>query len=111
MSGWWCLCCSLIPAANLLLSLLDENANLGTAVRYEEIGQCVCVRECVHLCVCVCVCACVGVRVCACDPLLCRPTELRIFLLCGSDLLDSFCIPGLWKDSDVSTRNPHPELA
>ncbi|KAG7222917.1 hypothetical protein INR49_015983 [Caranx melampygus] len=26
--------------------------------------------------------------------------ELRILLLCGSDLLESFCIPGLWKDSD-----------
>ncbi|TSO57284.1 Nicotinamide/nicotinic acid mononucleotide adenylyltransferase 2 [Bagarius yarrelli] len=42
----------------------DENANLGTAVRYEEI-------------------------------------ELRILLLCGSDLLESFCIPGLWKESDM----------
>uniref|UniRef100_A0A3B4WLM0 Nicotinamide/nicotinic acid mononucleotide adenylyltransferase 2 n=1 Tax=Seriola lalandi dorsalis TaxID=1841481 RepID=A0A3B4WLM0_SERLL len=42
----------------------DENANLGTAMRYEEI-------------------------------------ELRILLLCGSDLLESFCIPGLWKDSDM----------
>uniref|UniRef100_H3CD98 Nicotinamide/nicotinic acid mononucleotide adenylyltransferase 2 n=1 Tax=Tetraodon nigroviridis TaxID=99883 RepID=H3CD98_TETNG len=46
------------------LTFVDENANLGTAVTYEEI-------------------------------------ELRIFLLCGSDLLDSFCIPGLWKDSDM----------
>uniref|UniRef100_A0A6Q2XQ03 Nicotinamide/nicotinic acid mononucleotide adenylyltransferase 2 n=1 Tax=Esox lucius TaxID=8010 RepID=A0A6Q2XQ03_ESOLU len=27
--------------------------------------------------------------------------ELRILLLCGSDLLESFCIPGLWKDSDM----------
>uniref|UniRef100_A0A3B4WJR1 Nicotinamide/nicotinic acid mononucleotide adenylyltransferase 2 n=1 Tax=Seriola lalandi dorsalis TaxID=1841481 RepID=A0A3B4WJR1_SERLL len=43
---------------------LHENANLGTAMRYEEI-------------------------------------ELRILLLCGSDLLESFCIPGLWKDSDM----------
>uniref|UniRef100_A0A8C7IDE4 Nicotinamide/nicotinic acid mononucleotide adenylyltransferase 2 n=1 Tax=Oncorhynchus kisutch TaxID=8019 RepID=A0A8C7IDE4_ONCKI len=46
-------------------TFVDENANLGTAMRYEEI-------------------------------------ELRILLLCGSDLLESFCIPGLWKDSDVS---------
>lgn len=27
--------------------------------------------------------------------------ELRILLLCGSDLLESFCIPGLWNESDV----------
>uniref|UniRef100_A0A3Q3N6E7 Nicotinamide-nucleotide adenylyltransferase n=1 Tax=Mastacembelus armatus TaxID=205130 RepID=A0A3Q3N6E7_9TELE len=27
--------------------------------------------------------------------------QLRILLLCGSDLLESFCIPGLWKDSDM----------
>uniref|UniRef100_A0A3Q3VSD0 Cytidyltransferase-like domain-containing protein n=1 Tax=Mola mola TaxID=94237 RepID=A0A3Q3VSD0_MOLML len=45
-------------------TFVDENANLGTAMRYEEI-------------------------------------ELRILLLCGSDLLESFCIPGLWKDSDM----------
>ncbi|KAM8839111.1 nicotinamide/nicotinic acid mononucleotide adenylyltransferase 2 [Synchiropus splendidus] len=45
-------------------TFVDENANLGPAVRYEEI-------------------------------------ELRILLLCGSDLLESFCIPGLWKDSDM----------
>uniref|UniRef100_A0A3P8W9S0 Nicotinamide/nicotinic acid mononucleotide adenylyltransferase 2 n=1 Tax=Cynoglossus semilaevis TaxID=244447 RepID=A0A3P8W9S0_CYNSE len=45
-------------------TFVDENANLGTTVRYEEI-------------------------------------ELRILLLCGSDLLESFCIPGLWKDSDM----------
>ncbi|KAK5889663.1 hypothetical protein CesoFtcFv8_015649 [Champsocephalus esox] len=45
-------------------TFIDENANLGTVMRYEEI-------------------------------------ELRILLLCGSDLLDSFCIPGLWKDSDM----------
>ncbi|KAG7222908.1 hypothetical protein INR49_027226 [Caranx melampygus] len=29
------------------------------------------------------------------------PLLLRILLLCGSDLLESFCIPGLWKDSDM----------
>ncbi|KAI2667704.1 Nicotinamide/nicotinic acid mononucleotide adenylyltransferase 2 [Labeo rohita] len=45
-------------------TFVDENANLGTAVRYEEI-------------------------------------ELRILLLCGSDLLESFCIPGLWNESDM----------
>lgn len=28
-------------------------------------------------------------------------SELRILLLCGSDLLESFCIPGLWNESDV----------
>uniref|UniRef100_A0A8C4Q4S8 Nicotinamide/nicotinic acid mononucleotide adenylyltransferase 2 n=1 Tax=Eptatretus burgeri TaxID=7764 RepID=A0A8C4Q4S8_EPTBU len=43
---------------------IDENANLGSTVRYEEI-------------------------------------ELRIMLLCGSDLLESFSIPGLWKDEDL----------
>ncbi|XP_030158875.1 nicotinamide/nicotinic acid mononucleotide adenylyltransferase 2 isoform X2 [Prionailurus viverrinus] len=42
----------------------DENANLGTVMRYEEI-------------------------------------ELRILLLCGSDLLESFCIPGLWNEADM----------
>ncbi|XP_059840467.1 nicotinamide/nicotinic acid mononucleotide adenylyltransferase 2 [Mobula hypostoma] len=45
-------------------TFVDENANLGTAMRYEEI-------------------------------------ELRILLLCGSDLLESFCIPGLWNEEDV----------
>ncbi|XP_048458367.1 nicotinamide/nicotinic acid mononucleotide adenylyltransferase 2 isoform X1 [Rhincodon typus] len=45
-------------------TFVDENANLGTAMRYEEI-------------------------------------ELRILLLCGSDLLESFCIPGLWNEEDM----------
>ncbi|XP_043941200.1 nicotinamide/nicotinic acid mononucleotide adenylyltransferase 2 [Protopterus annectens] len=45
-------------------TFVDENANLGTTMRYEEI-------------------------------------ELRILLLCGSDLLESFCIPGLWNESDM----------
>uniref|UniRef100_A0A8C9P690 Nicotinamide nucleotide adenylyltransferase 2 n=1 Tax=Spermophilus dauricus TaxID=99837 RepID=A0A8C9P690_SPEDA len=27
--------------------------------------------------------------------------ELRILLLCGSDLLESFCIPGLWNEADM----------
>lgn len=30
-------------------------------------------------------------------------SELRILLLCGSDLLESFCIPGLWNEADVSS--------
>ncbi|CAF91057.1 unnamed protein product, partial [Tetraodon nigroviridis] len=76
------------------LTFVDENANLGTAVTYEEIGQCVCV----WVCGCMCVCVCVSKHVFATPP---PPAELRIFLLCGSDLLDSFCIPGLWKDSDM----------
>ncbi|XP_040263236.1 nicotinamide/nicotinic acid mononucleotide adenylyltransferase 2 [Bufo bufo] len=46
------------------VTFVDENANLGTVMRYEEI-------------------------------------ELRILLLCGSDLLESFCIPGLWNESEM----------
>ncbi|KAF3857616.1 hypothetical protein F7725_010817 [Dissostichus mawsoni] len=57
--------------------VIDENANLGTVMRYEEIG------------------------VCLFPPACLSSVELRILLLCGSDLLDSFCIPGLWKDSDM----------
>lgn len=53
---------------------------------------------------------CVGVGVCACSvpfaptsDLFCFfSSELRILLLCGSDLLESFCIPGLWNEADVS---------
>ncbi|XP_023674846.1 nicotinamide/nicotinic acid mononucleotide adenylyltransferase 2 [Paramormyrops kingsleyae] len=56
------ICC--VRPHNERFSFVDENANLGTAVRYEEI-------------------------------------ELRILLLCGSDLLESFCIPGLWDSSDM----------
>lgn len=33
-----------------------------------------------------------------------RPLELR--LLCGADLLESFAVPGLWKDEDVSPFLP-----
>ena len=33
-------------------------------------------------------------------------SELRILLLCGSDLLESFCIPGLWNEADVSNEVP-----
>lgn len=40
--------------------------------------------------------------------LLCKlcpsSSELRILLLCGSDLLESFCIPGLWNEADVSSK-------
>lgn len=39
----------------------------------------------------------------------CVPSsELRILLLCGSDLLESFCIPGLWNEADVSSRVATP---
>uniref|UniRef100_A0A3Q2GI12 Nicotinamide-nucleotide adenylyltransferase n=1 Tax=Cyprinodon variegatus TaxID=28743 RepID=A0A3Q2GI12_CYPVA len=42
-------------------------------------------------------------KICCVRPNMERFTfvELRILLLCGSDLLESFCIPGLWKDSDM----------
>lgn len=43
---------------------------------------------------------------------LCSPSsELRILLLCGSDLLESFCIPGLWNEADVSSEVPTPNTA
>ncbi|XP_026524931.1 nicotinamide/nicotinic acid mononucleotide adenylyltransferase 2 [Notechis scutatus] len=57
------ICCVRPPMERF--TFVDENANLGTVMRYEEI-------------------------------------ELRILLLCGSDLLESFCIPGLWNEADVS---------
>lgn len=38
-------------------------------------------------------------------------SELRILLLCGSDLLESFCIPGLWNEADVSTKVARPPTA
>lgn len=42
----------------------------------------------------------------------CSPSpELRILLLCGSDLLESFCIPGLWNEADVSSQVPDPRAA
>ncbi|KAB1263679.1 Nicotinamide/nicotinic acid mononucleotide adenylyltransferase 2, partial [Camelus dromedarius] len=50
------ICCVRPPVEHF--TFVDENANLGTVMRYE--------------------------------------IELRILLLCGSDLLESFCIPGLW---------------
>lgn len=41
----------------------------------------------------------------------CSPSpELRILLLCGSDLLESFCIPGLWNEADVSNQVTHEQL-
>lgn len=39
-------------------------------------------------------------------PTLFPSPELRILLLCGSDLLESFCIPGLWNEADVSSKVP-----
>lgn len=39
-------------------------------------------------------------------PTLSPSPELRILLLCGSDLLESFCIPGLWNEADVSNKAP-----
>ena len=27
--------------------------------------------------------------------------DIRVKLLCGADLLESFAVPGLWKDEDV----------
>ncbi|TKC43927.1 hypothetical protein EI555_013146 [Monodon monoceros] len=59
------ICCVRPPVERF--TFVDENANLGTVMRYEEI-------------------------------------ELRILLLCGSDLLESFCIPGLWNEADVSSK-------
>ncbi|NWH33998.1 NMNA2 adenylyltransferase, partial [Chloropsis hardwickii] len=56
------ICCVRPPMERF--TFVDENANLGTVMRYEEI-------------------------------------ELRILLLCGSDLLESFCIPGLWNEADM----------
>ncbi|KAH0618290.1 hypothetical protein JD844_017346, partial [Phrynosoma platyrhinos] len=42
-------------------------------------------------------------RICCVRPPMERFTfvELRILLLCGSDLLESFCIPGLWNEADM----------
>uniref|UniRef100_UPI00358FC6CE nicotinamide/nicotinic acid mononucleotide adenylyltransferase 2-like isoform X2 n=1 Tax=Myxine glutinosa TaxID=7769 RepID=UPI00358FC6CE len=45
-------------------TFVDENANMGTVFRYEEL-------------------------------------DIRVMLLCGSDTLLSFCIPGLWAAPDV----------
>ncbi|KAM7379868.1 hypothetical protein PAMP_005385 [Pampus punctatissimus] len=64
-------------------TFVDENANLGTAMRYEEIVNMM------------------FTEVCLFPPACLSSVELRILLLCGSDLLESFCIPGLWKDSDM----------
>ncbi|KAF0046437.1 hypothetical protein F2P81_000070 [Scophthalmus maximus] len=64
-------------------TFVDENANLGTAMRYEEIVNAGLLRTCLS------------------PPACLSSVELRILLLCGSDLLESFCIPGLWKDSDM----------
>jgi len=37
-----------------------------------------------------------------CDQLNEEPLDLKVKLLCGADLLESFAVPGLWNDSDVS---------
>jgi len=29
------------------------------------------------------------------------PVDIKVKLLCGADLLESFSVPGLWKDEDV----------
>ncbi|XP_032832407.2 nicotinamide/nicotinic acid mononucleotide adenylyltransferase 2-like isoform X1 [Petromyzon marinus] len=47
-------------------SFIDENANMGNVLRYEEI-------------------------------------DMRVMLLCGSDLLESFCIPNLWSEKDLKS--------
>lgn len=35
-------------------------------------------------------------------PVLAEASPVGVMLLCGADLLQSFSVPGLWKDSDVS---------
>ena len=42
-----------------------------------------------------------------CDQLNEEPLDLKVKLLCGADLLESFAVPGLWKDSDVSEIQKH----
>lgn len=37
------------------------------------------------------------------DVKFCSGGPVQVKLLCGADLLESFGIPGLWKDDDVST--------
>lgn len=32
-------------------------------------------------------------------------SSIKVKLLCGGDLLESFGTPGLWKDCDVSNQN------
>lgn len=31
----------------------------------------------------------------------CSPLNINVKLLCGADLLESFAVPGLWKEEDV----------
>lgn len=33
-------------------------------------------------------------------------SPLVVKLLCGADLLESFAVPDLWKDEDVSCKKP-----
>ncbi|XP_061434836.1 nicotinamide/nicotinic acid mononucleotide adenylyltransferase 2-like isoform X2 [Lethenteron reissneri] len=58
------MCCSR-PETDAF-SFIDENANMGNVLRYEEI-------------------------------------DMRVKLLCGSDLLESFCIPNLWSEKDLKS--------
>ncbi|CAN0354568.1 unnamed protein product [Lampetra fluviatilis] len=58
------MCCSR-PETDVF-SFIDENANMGNVLRYEEI-------------------------------------DMRVKLLCGSDLLESFCIPNLWSEKDLKS--------
>ena len=34
----------------------------------------------------------------------------RILLVCGGDLLETFSVPGLWQDTDVSSLEPTKSL-
>ena len=52
------------PAASVVPP--TEEGHLCCTVYHQQIGQCVCVRVCMHECVCMCVCAFVCVRVSAC---------------------------------------------
>lgn len=36
------------------------------------------------------------VQICLCDSGLVRRESLKVMLLCGSDLVESFCVPGVW---------------
>jgi hypothetical protein len=33
------------------------------------------------------------------------PLNINLKLLCGADLIESFAVPGLWKDEDVSLNS------
>uniref|UniRef100_A0A4W3JUU8 Nicotinamide/nicotinic acid mononucleotide adenylyltransferase 2 n=1 Tax=Callorhinchus milii TaxID=7868 RepID=A0A4W3JUU8_CALMI len=72
--------------------------NKPTAVRFlgkvsESLGRICCVRPHIERFTFV-----VSSLILVCVPI---SSELRILLLCGSDLLESFCIPGLWNEEDM----------